>query len=237
MLPRGPTFVLVLAAAHLCGGCAPSIEPIEVAAGCPGQPIRGPEAYADEPADQLIDDFETGDKHLSSTAFPSGGWVLGGDLSGDVLIAQTSQRCAARGKYSGHFAASGYKTWNNNWTAIFRLPTSNTALPYDGSKWSAISFWAAFGADNGAPFDVPLGVTTMDNAWNGGVCNGGCMDYYGVKVRFSNNWERYVVRLDQMQQSGTGSPQLAMRREALVGFILWPRQQFDLWIDDVRFEP
>jgi hypothetical protein len=28
-----------------------------------------------------------------------------------------------------------------------------------------------------------------------------------------------------------------MRQDQLVGFIIWPLQPFDIWIDDVRFEP
>jgi hypothetical protein len=32
-------------------------------------------------------------------------------------------------------------------------------------------------------------------------------------------------------------PQIAMRRDQLVGLIMWPNHQFDIWIDDVRFEP
>jgi len=64
------------------------------------------------------------------------------------------------------------------------------------------------------------------------------MDFYAAKVPLSHDWQRFVVPFDNMRQSGTGKPQVPiMRRDQLVGFIIWPQQQFDIWIDDVRFEP
>ena len=238
MVSRGAMCVLLLAAAQFCSACRPSVEPIEVAYGCPGQPLRGPESYENELADQLIDDFESGDNYLPIPPVEGrdGFWVLGSDSTAGALIDEVVSHCVARGKWSGHFAARGFTSWGNNWTAVFRAPANAYAVPYDGSKYSAISFWAAFGADNGPAFEVPMGLTTMDNAWNGKVCTV-CMDFYAAKVPLSHDWQRFVIRFDQMAQSGTGIPQVPMRRDQLVGFIIWPQQQFDIWIDDVRFEP
>ena len=239
MVRRGATCVLLLAAVQVCGGCGPSIEPINVASGCPGQPVRVPNQYANEPADQLIDDFEDGDLSLPSPpiAGRDGSWIRGTDGSSGALIVEVSPRCAARGGFAGHFAARGFTSWGNNWNAVFRASSTSKAVPYDGSKYNAISFWAAFGADNGEPFQVPMGLTTMDNAWNSGGCTA-CMDFYAAKVPLSHDWQRFVIPYSQMQQSGSGNPQVPiMRRDQLVGFIIYPRQQFDIWIDDVRFEP
>jgi hypothetical protein len=236
MVRRGATRIFLLVAVQVCLGCGASVEPIDVAAGCPSQPLRGPESYAGEPADQLIDDFESGDDHLPQVAGRDGSWVLGSDGSSGKLIYEVSPQCVARGKFSGHFAARGFTSWGNNWTAVFRAAPMTTAVPYDGSKWNAISFWAAFGSDNGPSFEVPMGLTTMDNAWNGGGC-APCMDFYAAKVPLTHSWQRFVIRFDQMAQNGTGFPQVPMRRDQLVGFIIYPRQQFDIWIDDVRFEP
>ena len=237
MVRRGATCVLLLAAVQVCGGCGPSVNPIEVASGCPGQPLRGPEEYAGEPADRLIDDFDDGNFSIAPVGGRDGQWIRGTDNSPTgALIIEVSSQCLARGKYAGHFAARGFTSWGNNWTAVFHPSSNGTAVPFDGSKYSAISFWAAFGADNGDSFDVPVGLTTMDNAWNSGGCSP-CTDYYAAKVPLSHNWQRFVVPFDHMSQSGFGSPQVPMRRDQLVGFIIWPRQQFDIWIDDVRFEP
>ena len=240
MVRRGAMGIFVLAAALVCSGCGPAVEPIEVASGCPGRPLRGPADYAtNEPADQLIDNFESGnDTNLPIPPIEGrdGYWVLGQDFVTAVLIDEVSSHCAARGTWAGHFEARGSKSWGNNWTAVFRASTSASgAVPYDGSQYTKISFWAAFGAENGPDFEVPMGLTTMDNAWNSGGCTA-CMDFYATKVPLSHDWQPFVLPFDQMAQSGTGDPLVPMRRDQLVGFIIWPRQQFDIWIDDVRFE-
>ena len=74
----------------------------------------------------------------------------------------------------------------------------------------------------GSAFAVPLGITTMDNAWNGGICST-CMDFYATTVPLTRDWQRYVVRFDSMAQGGWGNPLVSVRRDQLVGFIVWPR--------------
>jgi len=229
--------VLLLAAVQVCGGCGPSVEPIEVASGCPGRPLRGPEQYANEPANQLIDNFESHNYLLSQVGGRDGAWVLGSDLTSVALVDEPSSKCAALDLWSGHFAARGFTSWGANWTADFHPATSSNApVPYDGSAYGGISFWAAFGGDNGPAFDVSVGIVTMDTAYNSSLCKP-CNDHYMTKVRLSGDWQRFVVRFDQMTQSGSGSPLLPMRRDQLVGFIIYPHQWFDIWIDEVRFEP
>jgi hypothetical protein len=142
----------------------------------------------------------------------------------------------ARGKWSGHFASSvGFTSWGANWTALFNAPDSN-AVPYDARAFGGISFWAAFGNLAPGEFPVPVGVTTMDNAYDGGICTV-CMDFYRTTVTMTRDWRRYSVRFANMAQAGTGNPIVPMRKDQMVGFILWPGPQaFDIWIDDVRFE-
>ncbi len=212
------------------------MDPIEVAPSCPGEPIRGPEQYANEPANRLLSNFETGTTALAQVAGRNGSWIRGSDGSSGVLIAQASSTCAARGKWAGHFAASGFTSWGNNWTAVFRAQPNSVPMPYDGSGYSAISFWAAFGADNGTSFAVPVGITTMDTAWNSSLCSP-CNDYYATTVPLTHDWQHFVLPFSDMAQAGFGNPQLPMRRDQLVGFIIYPKQQFDIWIDDVRLEP
>ena len=62
------------------------------------------------------------------------------------------------------------------------------------------------------------------------------MDYYGTVVPLSSAWQRVVVRFDELEQAGWGD-QYELQRDQLVGFIIWPEHPFDIWIDDVRFEP
>ena len=228
----------VLLAALLSGaGCGGSLEPILNPPGCPRQPVREPSKFASEPAARLIDDFETGDGRLAPEEGRDGYWVRGEDFTGALVTTQSSQ-CAGRGGWSGHYSAYGWTGWGNNWTAVFQAVQNNTAVPFDAGAYGAISFWAAFGPYNPASFAVPVGVTTMDNAWNGGICTAPtCMDYYGTKVSLTREWQRYVIPFEDLAQSGVGRPQVPMRKDQMVGFIIWPTQDFDIWIDDVRFEP
>jgi hypothetical protein len=229
--------VSAAAAASSAGACAPApIDPIRVALGCPEAPLRGPDQFADEPADRLIDDFEGTAPQLPAVGGRNGAWIVGKDSSGGTLVAETSSTCAARGGHAGHFAGKGFTTWGSNWTAVFKNNNGGTAVPYDGHNYNSISFWAAYGAEAMPPYEVPLGLTTMDNAWNSGNCST-CMDYYASSVKLTSTWQRFDVQLSDMVQGGWGVPQVSMNREQLVGFIMWPTHQFDIWIDDVRFEP
>ena len=40
-----------------------------------------------------------------------------------------------------------------------------------------------------------------------------------------------------MSQSGQGFPQVPLRLDQLVSIMIWPEKTYDIWIDDVRFEP
>jgi len=219
----------------LGAGCGGSLEPILNPSLCPRAPVRGPSQFASEPAVRLIDDFESGDGRLPLQEGRNGYWVVGKDGTGTFNATQANQ-CAGRGGWAGHFGAKGWTSWGYNWTAVFQAPQNNTAVPFDARAYGAISFWAGFGNFNLVDVAVPVGVTTMDNAWNGGICTT-CMDYYRTTVPLTHEWQRYVVRFEDMAQSGVGSPLLPMRKDQMVGFIIWPTQDFDLWIDDIRFEP
>jgi hypothetical protein len=239
---RHLAFLVAILAVASGAGCGQdqSVDPIQIQPECPDLPVRGPLKYASEPAVQLIDDFESGpdDYDLPQVGGRTGYWALGTDGSSGVLIAEVSGKCAARGNYAGHFEGRGFTNWGNNWTAVFvSTGGGSTAVPYDARGYSGISFWAAFGQDNPQAFSVPVGVTTMDNAWNNpSVCGKKCMDYYKTTVPLTRTWQRFVVRFDSMAQEGWGDVITPMKKDQMVGFIIWPRQEFDIWIDDVRFE-
>jgi hypothetical protein len=213
----------------LGGGCSPSLEPIVVSPECPQKPFRGPEAHADEPAERLLSDFESGTTELVEVANRDGSWVHGRDLTSVSVTIGPSMDCAARGQWAGQLAASTPTSWGNNWTAYFRAGSAT----YDGRAYGGVSFWAAFGADNGPDFGVPFGIVTVDTLRPS--CSTHCDDHYMTEVTLTRDWRRYELRFDDLVQEGV--PQVPMRREQLVGFIIWTRQQCDIWIDDVRLEP
>jgi hypothetical protein len=216
-------------------GCEASVVPIEVAAGCPEQPLRGPLHFAGEPEQQLIDDFEHTSGSLPRVGGRDGSWVLGSDNTSTHLQASVSDQCAGRGQRAGHLMGKGLTGWGANWTALVRNQPAGTAVPYDATPYSGISFWAAVSSNAPAPFSLPVGVTTIDVAWNGGICTK-CMDFYRTKVSLDHAWQRFELRFKDLAQSGSGDPLLALRIDKLVGVIFWPTRDFDLWVDDVSFE-
>jgi len=225
--------IALLGEALVGEGCSPLLDPIVVTAECPQMPFRGPELYAEEPADRLLTDFETGTTELADVANRNGSWIHGRDLTSISVTIGPSTECAARGQWAGQLAASTPTSWGNNWTAHFRAPGSNTATPYDGSDYGGVSFWAAFGAENGPPFGVPFGIVTMDTMRPS--CTTHCDDHYMAAVTLTREWQRYELRFDDLVQEN--DPPTPMRRDQLVGFIIWTQQQCDVWIDDVRLEP
>jgi len=212
----------------LAAACDPSLDPIRVGHACPESPIRGP-AGDDEPPDRLVSDFETGTTQLAQVAGRDGDWIHGRDLTSTSVTIAPSMACAGRGEWAGHFAASPPTSWGNNWTAEFRAG----GAAYDGTAYSGVSFWAAFGGANGPAFAVPFGITTVDTVPP--TCTTHCDDHYMAGVTLTGAWQRYEIPFSELTQQNL--PQVPMQLDQMVGFIIWTRQQCDIWIDDVRLEP
>jgi hypothetical protein len=245
MFARLNTQVLLLTATLALGACDSTLAPISVAVGCPDRPVRGPEAQANAPANRLIDDFEDGDVNINPAEGRDGLWVAGNDHTAsdtnmvfEISPSSAVPDCSARGRHAAYFSWTDFRTWGANLTALFR-PQATVANTWDGRGYGGVSFWAAVPAGR-APLDLPVGLTTTDNAWNGGVCNenaGKCMDVYAMKVHLTSTWQRFELRFTQLIQSGTGDPLTTMKRDKLVGLVFWPRHPAEFWLDDVRFEP
>jgi len=224
-------------AAGACGRM--DVQPIQVALGCPDQPLRGADAKADEPSDRLLDDFEDGDGWVVKVAGRDGLWVEGDDHTSPMISWENSQRCAVRGTHAGHFSAAGLMSWGANLTGTFKRATAALAVPYDGTGYAGMSFWAAIGTGGPASLDVPVGVTIMETAWNGGgacVAMNNCMDFHRTMVTLTPEWRRISIQFSTLKQQGFGPPAM-FRVDQLVGFIVWPIDTFDIWVDDVRLEP
>jgi hypothetical protein len=211
--------------------CEANLDPIEVPMNCPDMPVRGPTAAAaDVPLDQLIDDFDDGDTSIVQVADRDGYWVFNPVSSS--ITAHNSNDCAARDSAAGHFKAAGFGPNGANWTAYFLAPGPATAPnPYNAQAlgYTGFSFWAAIGTGR-APFPLNVGVSTMDTIPTFGA-------YYGATVELTHSWQRFVVPFSDLVQTTTKLDPTPLRLEALVDFIVWPEQgQFDIWIDDLRFE-
>jgi hypothetical protein len=220
------SIALLSALAMVAAACEVAVTPIEVPDHCPEMPLRGPTAAADVPIARLIDDFEDGNNAIVAVAGRNGYWTSMNNLSSTMIDAGPSNACAARGGWAGRFSAAGFTSHGASWTGYFSAPSPGI-VPYDGEAYSGVSFWAAV-VDEKGPFPVELGVSTMDTI--------GSYEYYGTTVQLTNSWQRFVLPFSSLTQTGTGT-RYPMRLEALVAFIIWPAQgDFDIWIDDVRFE-
>lgn len=241
----GSRLVLLLAVVASITACEASLDPIVVGMNCPEQPLRRPEQFADVPIDQVIDDFEDGDYFLYKVAGRDGTWTPATDMSSSMIFAGPSAACAARGTKGGNFSGAGFKAHGASLTGFFaNQQFSATATPYDISGYSGISFWAAVGKGK-APFDLELGLSTMDSVPNsGGLCGilppSGmpvipvCFDYYKTTVTLTHTWQRFVIPLSNLVNM---YPQFPLRTKAAVGLLVWPTQtEFDIWFDDIRFE-
>jgi hypothetical protein len=232
---RNPRLGLSLFAfASSLAACNAAVDPIDVKAGCPQQPLRGPEQFAPASPQSVIDDFENGDLLLPRTAGRSGSWypfpVMAAAAEGVA-----SMDCAAHGLWSGHFTATGAADGAVNWNTTMIDPFT-AVIPYDASAWSGFSFWIAAGASVDSPMVTSVGVTTTDVLDAGGVCTA-CNDYHLVPdIPLTRTWTRWSFRFDELAQKGFGLPQVPLRKDRLVNFIFWPKQ-VDFWIDDFRFEP
>ena len=123
--------------------------------------------------------------------------------------------------------------WFAMWTGTLLLD-SGVPIPYDGRAFSGISFWAAVAEGTPEPYETSVGVSTMDTIWTTSCTT--CMGHYGTRITLTSSWQRFVIRFADLSQMGMGAPFL-FRQEALAGVVIRPPGPFDIWIDDVRFEP
>jgi hypothetical protein len=232
---RGALGCVLLALAS--SGCSASVAPIEVAPGCPDGPARG-SAPAQAAADEdLIDDFEHEGNALPRRGDRNGTWALGFGSDGSAEVeAGGSDQCAFRGGRAGHFTGSGLSSRGPNWTAVLRSQTGGGAQSIDASAYAAVSFWAAAGPGVATPYALQVGVTTPAPNGSNIACPG-CFGYYVDEVSLEHHWQRFELRFRDLVQFDNGNPLVPLRPDTLVGLVFWPDRDFDIWLDDVRFEP
>jgi hypothetical protein len=220
----------------LAAACDPSLALITVPEGCPNMPLRGPAEFS-VPADAVIDDFEDGDMKLAQVGGRDGTWVGYGTPNQATVFGEASERCVAHGTHSGHLTGVQVMNFGGNWNGVLIDPFAQ-AVPFDARGYRGFSFWVAAGVEAVPPLEMPIGVMTRDTSLGAGICTF-CGDYYRVKdnIPLTRTWTRWVVWFDDMKQSGQGQPQVPLRTDQLVTIMIWPEKTYDIWIDDVRFEP
>jgi hypothetical protein len=230
---------LLALGAPALAGCNASLDLINVQEGCPEMPLRGPESYAPASPEAVIDDFDDGDLFLKRIAGRAGSWVGFATPTQGTVFGEASSRCVAHGTYSGHLTGNDLAAYGGNWNGVFVDPFSS-AIPIDAHTYTGLSFWVASGNGVPLPAEMPIGVMTTDTSAGAGICNP-CGDYYramrGKAIPLTHTWTRWEVKFVDMVQSGQGSPQVPLRLDQLVTIMIWPEKTYDIWLDDVRFEP
>jgi hypothetical protein len=217
----------------LAAACNAAVDPIYVAAGCPEGPLRGPDEFPAASPESVIDDFEDGDLFITKSDGRTGSWYPY-PVASPTTTGVASANCVAHGKHSGHFIATGSDGGAGaNWNASMIDPFTDV-IPYNASAWNGFSFWIAAG-DTESVGDMTVGINIP------GVVSGGCMpcgDYHHTIVKLTRTWTRVSIRFEDLKQTGFGVPLISpLPKDRIVNFIFWPKNPFDFWIDDFRFEP
>ena len=180
-------------------------HPIDVKAGCPDKPLRGPDEFPAASPESVIDDFEDGDLSVTKSDNRTGSWYSFPVVSpGTTGLA--SSKCAARGKLSGHFiATAGDGGTGANWNASNVDPF--TDVRPSASAWGGFSFWIAAG-DADSVGDMTVGINTP-GVVAGGMCMP-CGDYHRTVIQLTRSWTRVSLRFEDLMQMGFGEPKFPL---------------------------
>jgi hypothetical protein len=234
-----PLLLTFVVAVPALAACEPSpLNLIQVRAGCPNMPLRGPAEFPPVAPEDVIDDWDDGDMWLTRIAGRTGSWVGYGTPGQATALGEPSNACVASGAYSGHLTGVDLVNFQSNWNGTFIDPFSGMNT-FNANGYTGFSFWVAAGDKAVRPLeDMPIGLMTRDTTAGGDVCAGaGCADYYRTRIPLTTTWTRWVVRFMDLAQSGQqGAPQQPLNITQLVSVMIWPQKNYDIWIDDVRFE-
>jgi hypothetical protein len=228
---HGLTLIGVTLLGTFWSGCGSrDIETIEAPPGCPLPPTLPPPVSA-----RLLDDLEDGDYHLiKGDDGLDGAWELWDDKTNPGLLTTVSANCAAFGKFALHVKSEGQTDWGASINLFFRSSPPRPR-PYDGSRFNAVSFYAAATPSQGPLASKKVGISTMDTAWEGNCSQ--CTDNFGKRITIDHRWQRFVLPFSELIQEGWGQPNnVPFKTNEIVQIALQLGSKFDLWVDQVAFE-
>lgn len=178
----------------------------------------------------LIDDFEDGNPLISSLEDRVGLWAMykDTDVSGTAMPLTPTLR--ANSSHDNRFALHAVGGELRDWGATVQFAFQPSC--YDASAYGGIAFSAK------GPGRVYVGVRevrVVPVQW-GGTCTRDCYDTHQKKVDLSAQWQKYIIKWDELRQRGYSSPPLDATRINGLGFLVQPGDTpFDFWLDDVKF--
>jgi hypothetical protein len=190
----------------------------------------------------LIEDAEDADDQVALKEGRRGYWYTFKDETGQTEISPREDKFMAE---SGGVEGSSYAIRMHGKLAKGGEVYAGVGFdfleprrPYDAARYSGISFLA-----KKAPSSIAMVRLKMPDANtdpDGKKCTD-CYNDFGVTFELTDEWTRYTVKFDQLkQEQGWGEPRpQAVGANELFG-LQWqvntPDGEFDVWIDDVRFE-
>lgn len=200
----------------------------------------------------LVDDWEDGNALLPSLAGRTGTWWLTGDGTEGTIFPDgevppeeiLGGRCGStRGI---HVTGQGFTDWGSalsvNWKWGSKPDGTEGMLPYDGSAYTGVRFWAKLGDTSTAT--VRLQFTDKTSHIEGGICvedggvGKGCWDSWGIDLpQLSTQWQEYRIRFNTLAQRDFGIKEEKLDTTALydVSFSFPAGVVFDFWLDDFWF--
>ncbi len=251
---------LPLLTASLVAACAGSAPPPPAAAASPAGSAAAAPAAAAAPIDTspladpvanvpptckhgtkpaatgLIDDFEDGNEKAATDGGRNGSWWTSKAEHATITLPKGAAKPSPGGgdgsKHAMHFTG---KTDNSDpWGAAVGVNFLASGF-YDASKYAGVSFKIKSAKPN---LDVRLKILDSNTHPEGGVCKD-CFNAFGREVIVGTDWKDVTLMWSEMtQQSDWGNPRPPMIEPTKLHDMewqIWPGNDFDIWIDDVKF--
>jgi endoglucanase len=202
------------------------------------------EAAGSSPCEKraLIEDVEDADDQVALKEGRKGYWYTFKDETGQTEISPREDHFVAEmggvGESSYAVRMKGKLAKSGEVYAGVGFDFVDPRAPYDATKYTGVSFLA-----KKAPKSIAMVRLKMPDANtdpDGKKCSD-CYNDFGVNFELTDEWTRYTVPFDKLkQEEGWGDPRPpTVGKNELFG-LQWqvntPNGDFDVWIDDVRFE-
>jgi hypothetical protein len=209
--------------------CATSKPPAEP----PAQPAASTAKCELVDADDgLIDDAEDGDFKIAAIGGRCGGWMVGKDDKSTIVPKDNKQIMTAGGPDKSKMAAHVKGTTassDNACAATFMILACGDM--YDATKYAGLTFWAKSESKSKVRFAVTDGQTDPQ-----GKIDRLCSHHFGKSLEIGTEWKKYTVPFgDLAPAAGERFTSVDPHRLFSLGWAVGAGQDFDLWLDEVRF--
>jgi hypothetical protein len=197
------------------------------------------------PAVNIIDDMQSGTGKLPALGGRIGNWFEFDDGTTTGVVtprgAQIPELLPGGGpngiKYGQHSVGHGFTNWGAGIGFDFDNPNGgfSTKMPYDGSGFAGIKFWAR----SDAPGPLLFQLADTDTYMYGGVCMpvSACSSHFSAPIQLTAQWTLYKVLYTDLKQQAYGEqfPSVNPKQLIAVQFMTSKDMNFDYWIGELAF--